>query len=226
MHFFLYQGCLIRVPNDALVPKFGCQLLARHLPLREGDAVLDLGTGAGLIGIVAARRGHPVVATDVVEGHTHCARANALLNGVGDRLEVRTGDLFAPLVGCSFDLIASNPPQIPTPPDREWGDPQSLIDDGGPDGWALLDRIIQESPAHLKPEGRLAFTLFSFLGIERALTALRGAGLTPTILAREEQPFPRLARERLGYIRSLDSEAALPERPLTCARLVLSGQKE
>jgi release factor glutamine methyltransferase len=225
-HLLLYQDCLLRVPSDILVPKFGSLLLARHLPLRDGDVVLDLGTGAGLIGILAARRGHPVVATDVVEAWARCARANALLNGVGDRLEVRTGDLFAPVTGRSFDLIAVNPPQLPTPPDREWDDPQSLMDNGGPDGWVLLDRIIQESPTYLKGQGRLVFTLFAFLGVERALAKLRAAGLAPSVLARTEQPFPRLARERLEYIRSLDPESALPERPLTSARLVLSGQKD
>jgi release factor glutamine methyltransferase len=224
-HLFLYQDCLIRVPTDALVPKLGSLLLARHLPLREGDEVLDLGTGAGLIGILAARRGHRVVATDVVESCARCARANALLNGVGDRLEARTGDLFAPVTGRSFDLIVTNPSQMPTPSDREWGDAQSLTDNGGPDGWDFLDRIIREAPVHLKPEGRLTFTLFAFLGLERALATLRAAGLVPSVLAREEQPFPRLARERLGYIRSLDLGAALPERPVTCTRLVLMGEK-
>ena len=83
VHFFLYEDCLIRVPTEDLAPKFGSILLARHLPLQPGDVVLDLGAGAGLIGILAARRGHRVVATDVVPAYTECLRANVLLNGVG-----------------------------------------------------------------------------------------------------------------------------------------------
>jgi release factor glutamine methyltransferase len=225
IHFFLYQGCLVRVPTDDLVPKFGSLLLARHLPLREGDVVLDLGAGAGLIGMLAARRGHAVVATDLVATYAECTRANALLNGVGDRLEIRIGDLFAPVAGEAFDLIAVNPPQMPTPPGREWDDPQSRMDNGGPDGWALLDRIIQEAPSHLKPNGRLAFTLFAFLGIERAVEKLRAVGLEPSVLGREAQPFPRIARERLEYIRSLGYAVGREERPPTCERLVIVGQK-
>ena len=215
IHFFQFQGSLIRVPSGALVPKFGSLLLARHLPLREGDVVLDLGAGAGLIGILAARRGHRGGATD------------ALLNGVADRVEVRTGDLFAPVNGEAFDLIATNPPQMPTPPDREWNDAQSRADNGGPDGWVILDRIIHEAPKYLKPRGRLVFTLFGFLGIERALEKLRAAGLDPRVLAREEQSFPRIGRERLDHIRSVNGEGILPPgRPATCPRLVLCGQKE
>jgi len=227
IHFFLYQGCLIRVPSHLLVPKAGSLLLARHLPLREGDLVLDLGTGAGFIGILTARRGHRVVATDVVPACAEWTRVNALLNGIADRLEVRSGDLFAPVKDDTFDLIAANPPQMPTPPDREWGDAQSRADNGGPDGWAVLERIIHEAPAHLKPQGRLVFTLFGFLGERRALDSLTSAGLAPQILAREEQAFPRLARERLDQIRSVDFEGVLgPGRPTTCPRLVLCGRKE
>ena len=227
VYFFLYEDCLIRVPTDNLIPKFGSLLLARSLPLQPDDAVLDLGTGAGLIGILAARRGHRVVATDVVDAHAKCARANALLNGVGDRVEVCVGDLYAAVAERAFDLIAANPPEMPTPADREWDDPLSRMDNGGTDGWAILDRIIQEGPAHLVHGGRLVFTLFGFLGVERGLERLRAAGLEPRIVARDDQPFPRLARERLEYIRSVSPDSACLEgRPLTCPRLVLCGRKE
>jgi release factor glutamine methyltransferase len=226
VHFFLYEGCLIRVPTDDLVPKFGSLLLARHLPLQSDDMVLDLGTGAGLIGVLAARRGHRVVATDVVEAYARCARANALLNGVGDLVEVGVGDLFAPVADRTFDLIAANPPEMPTPPDRAWDDSLARMDNGGPDGWAVLDRIIQDAPAYLTPRGRVVFTLFGFLGTERALEKLRAAGLVPRVLARDEQPFPRIARERLEYIRSVSPEAAsLEGSPAACARLIVCGSK-
>jgi len=225
VHFFLYDDCLIRVPTDDLVPKFGSRLLARYLPLRDGDVVLDLGTGAGLIGVLAARRGHRVVSTDVVEACARCARANALLNGVGDRLEVRLGDLFAPVAGETFDLIATNPPQMPTLAGREWGDLLSRMDNGGCDGWEILDRIIQGAPALLAAHGRLVFTLFGFLGVERALEKLRSVGLAPGVLGQEVQPFPRIARERLEFIRSLNPGAIEEERPSSCLRVVVCGQK-
>jgi release factor glutamine methyltransferase len=227
VHFFLYENCLIRVPTVDLVPKSGSLLLARHLPLQPDNVVLDLGAGAGLIGILAAKRGHRVVAADVVSAYAACIRANALLNGVGDRLDVRTGDLFAPVSEETFDLIAVNPPQLPTPPDREWQDAQSRVDNGGPDGWQVLDRIIQESPRYLSPGGRLVFTLFEFLGVEKGMERLRAVGLDAQILARGVQPFPRLARERLDHIRAVCGGDAIREgRPVSCERLILCGTKE
>ena len=102
----------------------------------------------------------------------------------------------------------------------------SRADNGGPDGWVALDRIIHEAPRSLKPEGRLVFTFFGFLGVERSRDTLRAAGLEPRVLAREGQPFPRIARERLDPIRSGDADGVLPAgRPATCPRLVLCGQK-
>jgi methylase of polypeptide subunit release factors len=102
----------------------------------------------------------------------------------------------------------------------------SRADNGGPDGWAVLDRIIHEAPTYLKSQGRPVFTLFGLLGVQRALQELQATGLDARILARVEQPFPRIARERLEHIRSVDVESALPAgRPATCTRLVLCGQK-
>jgi len=68
-----------------------------------------------------------------------CARANAAFNGVADRVEVRLGDCLEPVRGEAFDLICTSPPQMPTPPARERDDPAAAADNGGADGWELLD---------------------------------------------------------------------------------------
>jgi len=226
VHFFLYRDCLLRVPTPDLLPKAGSLLLATHLPLKADDAVLEIGTGSGLIALLAARAGHQVLATDVVPECCACAKANALLNGVAERMEVRAGDLFEPIGDRAFDVIATNPPQMPTPPDRDWGDLVSRADNGGPDGWSALGPIIDQAPQYLKPGGRLVFTLFAFLGAERALASLQAAGLTGQILARETQPFPRIGRERLDYLRAVGAAGAVPAgHPAACERLVLCGTK-
>jgi release factor glutamine methyltransferase len=226
IHFLLYEDCLFRVPHPALLPKRGAFVLARHLPLQPGDRVLDLGTGSGLLAVVAARRGHRTVATDLVPECCDCARGNARLNDVADRLEVRQGNLFAPVAGEAFDLVVANLPQMPTPADYRWDDAQARVDNGGVDGWATLGPLIDAAPAHLRPGGRLVFPLFAFLGLQRATQRLRGAGLAAELLAREAQPFPRIARERLAHLRAMDLEGTLPPgRPDTCDRLVLSGRK-
>jgi release factor glutamine methyltransferase len=140
-------------------------------------------------------------------------------------VEVRRGDAFAPVAGLAFDLICTSPPQMPTPPDRERADAMAAADNGGRDGWLLLDRVIAGAPAHLRPGGRLVFTLFGFLGIKTALRKLADAGFEPAVLGQETQAFPRLGYERLEHIRALDTEGTLPEhgRPATVERYVVQG---
>ena len=89
----------------------------------------------------------------------------------------------------------------------------------------VLARIIHEGPQYLKLQRRLMLTLSGFLGVERALEKQRVAGLGPRVVARGEQPFPRIAREGLGATGSLGTEGILPAgRPTRCACLALCGQ--
>ncbi len=223
---FIYEGCVFRLVDDAQAPKAGSLLLLRHLPVEESDEVLDLGTGAGFAAILAARRAKRVVATDVVPECVALTQQNAALNGVAERVDVRLGDGYAPVSGEAFDLIVSGPPQMPTPPGREREDWMARADNGGVDGWAVLDRLIGGAREHLKPGGRLVFSLFAFLGERAGLAKLERAGLRAQVRTRETQPFPRLGYERLEHIRAHDVERALPSGlPRTVERLLLEGRR-
>ncbi len=74
----------------------------------KDKAVLDMGCGTGVLGIVAAKRGtKKVVAIDIDEWSQRNAQENAALNGVSDRIEVRLGS--AEQIGSDhFDLILAN----------------------------------------------------------------------------------------------------------------------
>jgi HemK-related putative methylase len=94
----------------------GGAFLARTVavsPLAEpapGALALDMGTGSGVGAVFAARRGFRVVGVDLNPEAVRCARANVLLNGLEERIEIRHGDLFAPVAGERFDLVVWNPP--------------------------------------------------------------------------------------------------------------------
>lgn len=224
---FIYDGAVFRLADGAQAPKAGSLFLLRHLDVGDGDDVLDLGTGAGFAAVLAARRAKRVVATDVVPECVTLAAQNAALNGVADRVEVRLGDCYDPIRGDAFDLIVSGPPQMPTPPGRERDDWMARADNGGVDGWAVLDRLIAGAPRHLELGGRLRFSIFGFLGERKGLAKLEAAGLVPRVVAREMQPFPRLGYERLDHIRSCDVEGTLPRGvPRTVERLLLEGRRE
>jgi methylase of polypeptide subunit release factors len=78
--------------------------------VRSGSSVLDMGTGSGVCALFAARHARRVVAADISMAAVRCARINAALNHLDDRIDVRHGDLFAPLASERFDLVLFNPP--------------------------------------------------------------------------------------------------------------------
>jgi len=223
---FIYGGCVFRVAAGAQAPTAGSLFLLRHLGVEDEDEVLDLGTGAGFAAILAARRAKRVVATDVVPACVTLAARNAALNGVADRVDVRLGDCYDPVRDEAFDAIVSGPPQMPTPPDRDRDDWMARADNGGLDGWAVLDRLLAGAREHLKPGGRLRFSLFAFLGERKGLAKLEATGLVPRVAARETEAFPRLGYERLEHIRAHDVEGTLSRGvPSTVERLLLEGRR-
>ena len=83
----------------------------------EGKVFLDMGTGSGVIGIVAERRGASVTAVDINPLAVHAAAANARANGCRNFRAVRS-DLFSGLPEESlFDLVAWNPPYYAADPE-------------------------------------------------------------------------------------------------------------
>jgi release factor glutamine methyltransferase len=220
---YLYRDCVFRVTDGVQPPKAGSLFFCRHLGVAAGERMLEVGAGLGLAAVLAARAGARVVATDVVPGAVSAIRANAALNGVS--IDVRLGDAYAPVAGERFDLIASNPPQMPTPPGRERADATAAADNGGADGWEVLDRIIAGAPAHLVPGGRLVFTIFAFLGRKAAFARCEAAGLVPRLVAAETQAFPRIGYERLEHLRALDAEGTLTRGiPDHVERFVVEGR--
>jgi predicted RNA methylase len=109
-------------------------------------AVLDLGTGNGVIGLLAAANSDTVVATDLNPRAIEFARFNATLNGVTN-METVLGDCFEPVSGRTFDLILANPPFFITPRNDFFFCQNPLELDG------LCRRLIKEAPAHLNEGG-------------------------------------------------------------------------
>ena len=80
--------------------------------VRAGDRVLDIGTGSGVLAIVAAKLGAgAIVATDIDPIAVAVAKENVALNGIAlapeGRMDVRQESVPAGMMGV-FDLIVAN----------------------------------------------------------------------------------------------------------------------
>lgn len=163
-------------------------LLADNLDVHGGESVLELGTGCGLLAILAAKAGAEVVATDINHSALECARANAVAHGVADRIDFRFGDLFEPVHDKRFDFIVFNPPYLPVRPEEALGTPPDLAWEAGLDGRAVIDRFLGGLPKHLAPNGRAMFVQSSLADISKTLRTLETNGFQVKIL-RKRLPF-------------------------------------
>lgn len=78
---------------------------------QEGDKILDLGCGYGVVGIYAAKLlgTDNIVLTDIDESAVELSRQNALRNGVPG-IRVVQGDALEGVQDKDFTVILSNPP--------------------------------------------------------------------------------------------------------------------
>jgi release factor glutamine methyltransferase len=153
------------VTRDVLIPRPDTETLVVEvlelLKLVTKPRILEFGTGSGCIAVSLAvnRPEADIVATDASPATLTVAARNAERHGVAERIEFRSGDLFAPLRdGEQFDLIVSNPPYVPTAEiDRLAADvrehePRSALD-GGADGLDVIRRIVAGAIRHVAAGG-------------------------------------------------------------------------
>lgn len=90
-------------------------LLASFAAAGDGDGVVDLGTGCGIIPLVLARRmeGGRLVGVEREPVMAGLARRNVALNGLDSRVEIVESDILdlkGRLPSSGFDIVVSNPP--------------------------------------------------------------------------------------------------------------------
>lgn len=131
---------------------------------REGLEAVDVGTGSGAIALSLALEGpfRRVTGTDRSGAALEVARANVDAAGLGARVRLLEGDLYAALPeGERFDVVVSNPPYVaPEEMDgleaeiRDWEPGSALVAPDG--GLAVLGALVDGAPAVLAGGGLLA----------------------------------------------------------------------
>ena len=164
-------------------------LLAEKMTVTEDDTVLDMGTGCGILAVLAAEKTKNVLAVDINPHAIQCASRNAENNGVKERIEFRHGDLFQPIKPNEhFSLILFNAPYLPSEPDEE----RSWIGKawaGGSNGRKVIDRFVMDAPNFLAAGGRIQLVQSSLSDINKTIEMFGELDLRATVVAQVKVAF-------------------------------------
>jgi ribosomal protein L3 glutamine methyltransferase len=155
-----YVDDRVIVPRS-LVGEFIQEEFQPWLGDRRPRRILDLCTGSGCIAIALARQfpGSKVDAVDLSSDALEVARINIERHQLQQRVNAIQSDLFDALGNEQYDLIVSNPPYVhpdtmqELPPEYLHEPEMALVAEDG--GLVLIDRILEQAPAHLTSEGLL-----------------------------------------------------------------------
>jgi release factor glutamine methyltransferase len=214
-----FYGVRIAVSPDVLIPRPETEGLVQWATeiLRDepAPAIADIGTGSGAIACALARSLPRLRALAVERSLPALAVAafNVRELGLARQVKLLAGDLLDPFRPCGLDLVIANPPYLPTevvaslPPEVSLFEPHQALD-GGPDGMAVMRRIIAGAPSVLRPGGCLMMEI----GEEQAgpLASLLAAEGFRGIEARRDLA----GRERYITGRWAEAPAVVPRRLL------------
>ena len=175
--------------DEVFEPSDDSFLFAENLDVPKGYEVLDLGTGCGILGILAAQKAKHVLSVDVNPYAIYCAKRNAALNNVQNNMSFLRCDLLTALdTAVLFDLILFNAPYLPSEPHeietwagRAWA--------GGATGRDVIDRFIPMAAVHLKQFGKVLLLQSSLTGLDLTLQRFRDCGLSAVVKAECKLPF-------------------------------------
>jgi release factor glutamine methyltransferase len=169
--FEVNRHVLIPRPETELLVETALRSPSAH---RRSPIILDVGTGSGCVAVALAKhlQSSFVVAIDTSVDALGVARRNAARHQLLSQVAFVQGDLLGPIAG-PVDLIVSNPPYLSrtelqaTAPEVQAYEP-TLALDGGPDGLAVIRRLLAQAASRLTAGS----TLLVEIGAKQGAAAL------------------------------------------------------
>ncbi len=156
-------------------------LLASFVSLRDGDDIVELGTGSGVVSIILA--GRPglgrIMGVEIQEGLYAIARRNVVLNGLDGRVEIIRGDVRFPDTICrpqTFSLAVFNPPYRRSHSGRI--NPDSEKAAARHELYGTVDNFVRTAAFALRPGGRM-YAIYPATRMAELLLRMRACRIEP-----------------------------------------------
>jgi release factor glutamine methyltransferase len=177
------------VDENVYEPAEDSFLFAENLEVKAGEWVVDMGTGCGILGVLAAKKASGVVAVDVNPYAVRRARENATFNNVSSKMFFIQGDLFTPLrEGEKFDLVLFNAPYLP----EDENEAPSWIErawTGGTTGRKVIDSFIFEVSKRLKLVGRVLLMQSTLANVDETMSRFAECNMNARVVAERTFQF-------------------------------------
>lgn len=176
---------LTRLPEDAVRHSLGCGNPLAYVDVKEGDIVLDLGSGAGIDILIAAERVGPsgrVIGIDMTDEMLAKAQENIEQSGFNN-VQVRKGLIEdMPIESDSIDWVISNCVINLSPEkDRVFGEIARVLKPGG--SMLVSDIVVENLPQALRNDDFLYCGCVAGAISESAYIAgLQAAGLSDVVV--------------------------------------------
>jgi release factor glutamine methyltransferase len=167
------QNIELELNDDVFKPSpHGSSALGSAIKIKPNETVLDVGTGTGLLAILAAKLGGKVTSVDILPQAVELARKNIKKNNVS--VDVMVGDLFEPVKNNIYDVIIANIPQENLSPNVILSSSKETIIGmhGGKNGNEILLKVIRSANSFMHENSRLYVVVYSMSNFRESIAEI------------------------------------------------------
>lgn len=162
----------IEINEHVFPPSPHGSFFADNITVNAEESVIDIGTGSGILAIVAAKLGGKVSATDTDSHAIELTAKNAAKNDVN--IDIRKGEFFANFEQ-KFDVVIANLPQeiIPDNYREAIGKTLAATLDGGSEGNQSVLKFLDIVKNHIHERSRIYLIVYSATFFNKTLQKIR-----------------------------------------------------
>ena len=178
--------------------------------VNDGDAVLDLGCGCGVVAIIIANLNKKKIslhASDISETVEEIVQLNAEKYNV--EVKVKESDIFEAWKNFKFNIIINDISGVAEEVAKVSPWFKNISCDTGVGGDNLIKKVLEESPNYLLKGGKLIFPIISFSDEKEILKLANEIYGDVKLLEKDFWPAPKELLENIELLRKLKKEGLI-----------------
>ena len=195
---YLIQGINldINVNTKVFQPPIENSISSKYINIEKGEKVIDIGTGCGILAILASKMGGKVYATDIDRNSIKLAEENAKLNKVDINFSI--GGLFSSFEE-KFDVIISNISQTILSPlsKNEMGELAVSVD-GGKNGNKWILKLLRKARKYMDSGSRMYVNIYTISDYKKTIKIMRRL-YNIKLLAKQSEPVKDFVKKSIKW---------------------------